>query len=177
MTRDHSARLLRTEGGLKFLRQTNAGAWHDFCGRHSEVIASSKDKGRNEKVMRYISMKSSVAAFLLLVGTAAGARAAVTLTTAPFPGGNIAAGSARCLVTNAGTKAGTVTLMLVADGAVLQTDGPLTLPPGETAEGTEVSLVTFAPTTCRITVPSKATFRGSFAFTNDDAPPTVIPAQ
>jgi hypothetical protein len=122
-------------------------------------------------------IRSLVAATLLLLATAAGAHAATTLTTAPFPGGDIAAGFASCLVTNAGTRAGTVTLVLSADGSVLETDGPFTLSPGTTARGTRVDLHFSSPTTCRITVPSKTTFRGSFTYTNGNSPPTVIPAQ
>lgn len=122
--------------------------------------------------------RSLVIAIVLLLATAAGAQAAATLTTAPFPGTDINAGSARCLVTNAGTKPGSVTMELIEYGVVLDTTGPLTVSPGGTAQGVAADLSGSSPSTCRITVPSKSRFRGSFAYFNGGGvPPTVIPAQ
>ena len=122
--------------------------------------------------------RSLVIAIGLLLATADGAHAAATLTTAPFPGAAISTGTARCAVTNAGTKAGTVTLVLTDNGVVLQNDGPIIIAPGATVGGNSVDLASFSPTTCVITVPSKSRFRGSFSYFNGGGvPPTVIPAQ
>jgi hypothetical protein len=121
--------------------------------------------------------RSLVIAIVLLLATAAGAHAAATLTTAPFPGGAMSAGFALCSVTNVGTKPGNVTLVILdPSGAPLETD-PFVLSPGHTAFGGVQNFPGSTPTTCRITVPSKSMFRGSFTFVNGNAPPTVIPAQ
>ena len=122
--------------------------------------------------------RSLVIAIGLLLATAAGAHAAATLTTAPFPGYSINQGSALCALTNAGKKAGTVTLELLdPSGASLATNGPETLPPGASVRGDGVLLSDVVPVTCRFTVPSRAGYRGSFQFLNGNVPPTVIPAQ
>jgi hypothetical protein len=122
-------------------------------------------------------MRSLVIATVLLLATAAGARAA-TLTTVPFPGFDLNDGSARCGVRNNGTVAGMVTLeMLNATGASLVTDGPVTLLAGDTFFGTPVSLTTDSPISCRITVPNTTRYRGDFIYLNGNFPPTVIRAQ
>ena len=122
--------------------------------------------------------RSLVIAIGLVLATAAGAHAAAILRTVPFPGFSIGAGSAFCNVANIGTKPGTVTMELLAfDGVVVATDGPLTLDPGHAKEGSHVSLAEVAVASCRITVPSKTRYRGSFAFANGNVPPTVLPAQ
>ena len=121
--------------------------------------------------------RNLVIAILLLLATVAGAHAA-TLTTAPFPGFTFETGSASCNVANFGTKPGTVKMELLGtNGGVLETDGPFTLLPGNARQGTPAGLAFSSAATCRITVPSKTRYRGSFSFINGDAPPTVIPAQ
>ena len=122
-------------------------------------------------------MRSLVIAIVLLLAIAAGARAA-TLTTAPFPGNILSAGFAQCAVTNVGTTGGTIKLEILRnDGAVLETDGPFTLPPHHSFGGSFVDLSTHAPVTCRITVPNTVGYRGSFIYVNGNAPPAVIRAQ
>ena len=131
----------------------------------------------NPRRIRPMLKRGLVVAIGLLLATAAGAHAAATLTTAPFPGAAMTAGFALCSVTNVGTKSGNVTVVILdPSGAPLEAD-PFVLSPGHTAFGGVQNFPGTAPTTCRITVPSKSKFRGAFTFVNGNAPPTVITAQ
>ncbi len=122
-------------------------------------------------------------AIALLCG-ASGTAHAVTLTTAPFPSASVAVGSGpvstvRCMVTNVGTKDGTVSGAAIdATGGEIAPSGPLVVPAGSTVVLASVPLNTGMPLSCRFEVPNKKSFRGSFSWVNQNGTSAVlVPAE
>ena len=116
-----------------------------------------------------------------LVLTSSGFARAATLMTSPFPGTDIASGTATCSISNDGTKTARVTVEILdrhGSPSGINAFQTFDIGVGITESLPGVDLTIFNPVRCRFTVPSKGKVRGAFVWTNGNSQtPVIIPAQ
>jgi hypothetical protein len=118
-------------------------------------------------------MKPVVVAVVVALGLSSTVLAS-SLTTEPFPGVVVGAGSAFCFAENLGTSTDTVTLNMINDGGAILDSTTQFVGPGASIVGGMINpAVPFQiPVYCSFAF--KGRFKGSFAYVGPSGTPIVV---